>query len=190
MAADEARRRARRIEGLTVVEAAVVVCFVGVILAVFVPTFVAELSTSKLTEAPDRLAELHRRAASYYAARRRTEDGLLRHCLPPKAGPTPLLPSADPVTTAFDAEDSRGAATWAALGFLPSEAMRFSYAFLPRQTGCGLRSSADGQAILVLRAEGDLDGDGRRSVFERRARVDDRGELVPMGILEVRDRVE
>ena len=42
-----------------------------------------------------------------------------------------------------------------------------------------------------FRAEGDLDGDGERSIFERRAAADpDSGELVPIGILYVRDRVE
>jgi hypothetical protein len=43
---------------------------------------------------------------------------------------------------------------------------------------------------VTFRAEGDLDGDGERSLFERRARGTEDGTLVPVGILYVRDRVE
>ena len=67
--------------------------------------------------------------------------------------------------------------------------MRFTYTFEPTASGCGLRSP-EGTYLLTIRAEGDLDGDGERSVFERRARATDDGELVPSDVLYIRDRVE
>ena len=47
-----------------------------------------------------------------------------------------------------------------------------------------------GHPLLVMRAEGDLDGDGARSTFERNASVDAEGNLVRTDILFVRNRVE
>ena len=61
--------------------------------------------------------------------------------------------------------------------------------FEPTAAGCGLRSP-EGSYLLTLRAEGDLDADGERSVFELRMRAEDSGELVEEGILYVRDRAE
>jgi hypothetical protein len=43
---------------------------------------------------------------------------------------------------------------------------------------------------LTLRAEGDLDGDGVYSTFERRAEVAARGVLLPDPVLHIDDRIE
>lgn len=172
------------------VEVAAIVCVVGVLLAVFVPTFFRELRTSKTSEAAEHLQLLYQRSAAYFVARRPREDGPPQSaCLPPVAGPTPRLPSVDPETVDFYAPDTAGRATWQALDFAPSIPVRYSYTFEPTASGCGLRSP-EGTYLLTLRAEGELDGDGERSVFERRARANDQGELEPSDILYVRDRVE
>ena len=47
-----------------------------------------------------------------------------------------------------------------------------------------------GAVLIVLRAEGDLDGDGLYSSFERRAKVLPGGKLQPDPVLHVQDRVE
>ena len=91
---------------------------------------------------------------------------------------------------AWDDASTLDGQTWTALGFAPSRPVRFSYVFEPTAHGCGLRSP-EGTYLVTFRATGDLDGDGERSVFERRAAADPRtGELVPIGILYARDRVE
>ncbi|AKF06875.1 hypothetical protein [Sandaracinus amylolyticus] len=183
----ERRRRAR--EGATFLQVAAVVAVVGSLLAAFVPTYVRQLRLSKISEASEHLALMHMRAAAYFAAEHDTERGPARHCLPPAAGPTPATPSVEPVEVAWDGS-TLDAATWTALGFAPERPVRFSYAFEPATDGCGLRS-AEGTYLVTFRANGDLDGDGVRSVFERRAAADPQtGELVPIGILYVRDRVE
>ena len=182
------RSRLRR-TGLTLVEVALLVCVIGVLLAVFVPTFISHLRTSKVSEAATQLQALHEAAAAYFAAGHEGEDGRTRRqCLPPAAGPAPAEPSADPVDFDFDGEDAPGHETWQALGFDVDRPIRYRYSFVPAESGCGLEGGEG--PLLTLRAEGDLDDDGKRSLFEREADVNDEGELVPVGILYMLDRTE
>lgn len=157
----------------------------GVVLAVFIPTFASRVRTSKIVEASEVLEELSRKTASYYAA---TWDRHRQRCLPPAAGPTPSNPTVDPVTVDFSEPDTQGAPTWDALGFQPDRPLRYSYSFLPAQSGCSLEDGDE--TLVVFRAEGDLDGDGVRSTFERRAIAGDDGVLRPVGELHIQRRVE
>lgn len=181
----------RRRAGLTLVEAAAILCVAGIVVAVFVPTFVRELRTSKTSEAIEHLALLHQRSAAYFVVRRPSEDGgpARTRCLPSMAGPTPRTPTEDPEDVDFTSDETLGYETWRALEFAPQDPVRFSYTYEPTASGCGLRSP-EGTYLLTIRAEGDLDGDGERSIFERRARANDEGELVPSDVLYVRDPVE
>lgn len=180
----------RRRAGLSLVEAALIVCLVGIVLAVFIPTFVRELRTSKTSEAVGHLATLSRLSATYFTTPWPREDGPAQlRCLPPTAGPTPRLPTAYPDAVDFADEGTPGHETWSALGFTARDPVRYAYTFEPTAAGCGLRSP-EGSYLLTLRAEGDLDADGERSVFEIRMRAEDSGELVEEGILYVRDRAE
>lgn len=172
------------------VEAAAIICVVGIVLAVFIPTFVRELRTSKTSEAAEHLELLYQRSSAYFATSWPSEEGPPQvSCLPPTAGPTPRMPTQEPATVDFDSEETPGYETWRALEFQPEIPVRYSYSFEPTAAGCGLRSP-EGTYLLTLRAEGDLDGDGERSVFERRVAATEDGELVPFGILYVRDRAE
>lgn len=181
--------RAKR-AGMTMVQAAFVVCVVGCVLAAFVPAFLRELRLSKISEASEHLALMHQRTAAYYAAERTIEGSTLRHCLPRSAGPTPAAPSVEPVEVDWSESESLDGQTWTALGFAPGRAVRYAYVFEAVTHGCDLRSP-ERTYLVTFRAEGDLDGDGERSIFERRAAADpETGELTPIGILYVRDRVE
>lgn len=175
--------------GLTLVEAALLIAVVGALLAVFVPTFVRHLRTSKTAEAAEQLELLQQRAAAYFVTPHPTSEGVMAlGCLPEAAGPAPEKPSRDPVKVDFADPKTPGHATWEALGFQPEDRLRYRYSFLPEKAGCGLRAKG-GKPVLTLRAEGDLDGDGELSTFERQATVEE-GRLVPTGILYVRDRME
>jgi hypothetical protein len=172
------------------IEAALIISGVGIVLAVFIPVFVRELRVSKTSEAAEHLELLYQRSAAYFAARRPRDGSIaLRECLPEIAGPTPRAPSAEPREVNFRARDLPGGETWRALDFNARYPIRYSYTFEPTASGCGLRSP-ESTYLLTIRAEGDLDSDGERSIFERRARANERGELEPSGILFVRDRVE
>jgi hypothetical protein len=56
--------------------------------------------------------------------------------------------------------------------------------------GCGPRVDPP-SPLLTIRAEGDLDGDGERSLIERSAVASpDQSQLIPFGVLRVDRRVE
>lgn len=173
-------------------QVAIGISIVGCVLAAFVPRFLRDLRLSKVNEAVQELERMQWGAAAYFALENEpTEPGGERttHCLPEAAGPTPAEPSVDPVDLDFGDPELAGSETWRSLAFLPPQPVRFRYSFIPVEAGCGLRSP-EGTYLVSMRAEGDLDGDGIRSLFERRARANDDGILVPTGILYVHDRAE
>jgi len=167
------------------VEAALVIALVGVALAVFIPTFVGQLRTSKLSEAPELLAELHQRAAAYYEARH--EGG--RRCLPGAAGPAPAEPRPEAAVHDFTDEGAPGAPVWGALEFRVERPIRYSYQMTPNREGCDVQVPAGG-TLFRLEARGDLDGDGVLSSFVRKATTDENDRVVPVGSLYVERRVE
>jgi type II secretory pathway pseudopilin PulG len=167
------------------IEVGLVLCIVGIVLAVFVPTFVRRVRINKISEASELLQAMSDRASAYYAT---TWANEMRFCLPEGAGPTPTVPTVDSATVDFAAEEHGGHETWEALGFQPDRPVRYSYSFLPSRHGCDLVGDGEGGSV-AFRAEGDLDGDGVRSVFERRATIDGAG-LKPAGTLHIHRRVE
>jgi len=184
----KAHRRVQR--GVTLIEVALVLSLTGVLLAAFVPTFLRHLRTSKIAEAVERLAALHGHAAAYYERPRAGTQG----CLPTSAGPYPAVPSAEPVLVDFGSDPS-GAATWLALGQRRPAPLRYSYEVLVPEPGCVARPSA--AAAITLRAHGDLDGDGERSLLERSAApsapgasASDPARLLPRGPLRIIARTE
>lgn len=170
---------------LNLIEAALLLCLFAVVLAVFVPTFVRRVRTNKINEASLLLQEMSDRAAAYYATDWASGK---RHCLPAAAGPTPKTPSVDSVEVDFSAADESGHVSWEALGFQPDHPIRYSYTYTPTRHGCDLLS-ADASVEISFRAEGDLDGDGVRSTFERRGSLEADG-LRPAAALRVHQRIE
>ncbi len=167
-----------------------IISVAGALLAAFVPAFLREVRTSKIAEAGESLAALHLGAAAYYAAPLQTPEGSRTHCLPLAAGPWPATPSVDAHPVDFAAAATPGSATWRALHFAPTRPLRYAYSFAPTTSACGVTPDDPHTAVLVLSAEGDLDGDGVHSHFQRRDGVDAQGQLVPVDVLYVRDRVE
>ncbi len=171
------------------VESAALFGLTGVVLAVFVPAFVSQLRLSKVSEATEQLASLHAAVAAYYTADHRVDGKLRRMCLPESAGPMPAAPAVYPMETDFAAADVPGRATWEALG-LSSAQVRYSYQVIVASPGCGPRENPP-RPLITFRAEGDLDGDGVRSLLERTATAaNDQQSLTPGPILRVRQRVE
>ena len=183
------RRRARA--GVSLLEAAAILSGVGVLLAAFVPTFLDNLRLSKISEATDQLEALHRSAAAYYALERPVGQKLMHGCLPESAGPMPEAPSMDPIAVDFGASDTIGRPTWNALGISDMRELRYSYSVIVAKPGCAPHDVTPGSTVLTLRAEGDLDGDGVKSLIERTATLSaDQRTLVPVPPLRVERRVE
>jgi len=180
----------RSTRGITIIEVALLISVVGVALAVGVPTFTRVLRTSKMAEAPFELARMHAALAAYYTTPQETPAGKRLRCLPAAAGPTPKTPSRNPVVVQFGAPETPGTATWRAIGYEPSSPIRYRYSLITAKAGCGITpAKGHTDAVVTLRAEGDLDADGTLSRFERRVNADD-GELVLDPMLDVGDRLE
>ncbi len=178
-----------RLAGLSLVESAALFGLAGVLIAVFVPTFVAQLRLSKVSEATEQLAALHAATAAYYATDHRVDGKLRRMCLPESAGPTPASPAVYPMDTDFAAKETPGNATWQALGMAGAH-VRYSYQVIVAAPGCGPRENSP-RPLVTFRAEGDLDGDGVRSTLERSATASsDQSTLTPSALLRVVQRVE
>jgi len=94
----------------------------------------------------------------------------------------------EPMGVDFFADDQTGHSTWKALGFQPDRPIRYSYTYTPSREGCD-PIGADELATVSFRAEGDLDGDGVRSIFELRSILDATGLHEP-DALHVYQRVE
>lgn len=170
---------------LSLIEVALLLCIAGIVLAVFVPTFLRRVRTNKINEAAELLQEMSDRTAAYYST---TWPGGERYCLPPSAGPTPEEPTVELVAVDFLGDDQAGHGTWGALGFQPDRPVRYSYSYTPSRDGCEIMS-ADDSATVTFRARGDLDGDLAPSTFERRATLGADG-LKPADALHVHQRTE
>lgn len=175
--------------GLSLVETCALLSLAGVLSAAFIPTFLRQLRFSKIAEASQRLDDLYRSSAAYYATDRRVADKLARGCLPESAGPTPKQPSVDPVFVDFSSIDVVGSDTWRVLG-QSTDMLRYSYQVVVAEPGCGPRATPVYPAV-TFRAIGDLDGDGHPSLLERGASISaDQRALMPIIPLRITDRVE
>lgn len=186
------RRAARHPQaGISLVETAALISLTGVLVAAFIPTFTRHLRASKLSEAVDRLEDLYRGTAAYYAEERLVNGKLVRNCLPESVGPLPLEPSPEPQYVDFQAPETENAEIWRALSDSEPLMLRYSYQVRVANPGCGMRNDASVPAV-VFRANGDLDGDGIFSEIERAAQVSSEPpyllEAVPP--LHIRQRVE
>ncbi len=152
------------VRSVTAVEAAVGIALVGSLLAVAVPAFVRNLSSSRLVEATDGLARIGAHAVANASGKNCAD------AFPPRAPLTPEhVPRGKP---AVDPEpDPWQQPTWKALDFRPSApGVAHSFSF-------GFESDA---SSFVAHAHGDLDGDGTTSTFEVRGKCEhDTVSLVP-----------
>lgn len=113
----------------------------GITAAVAIPSFINYVKRSKTSEARANLASIYAGLEGYYAA---------NGSLPPSAPPTRAVPGPEMVIFPVGSHP-----TWTALGFEPRDPQYYSYE---------LETHPDG--TFVIRARGDLDGDGVLSVFE------------------------
>ncbi len=150
--------------GITALEAAVGIALIGSVLAVAVPTFVRNMSSSRLVEATSGLERIGNRAVANAAGKACSDAFPASAPLTPEAVPRGK-PAVDPDPDPWQHP------TWKALDFRASPqgvAHSFSFAF------------DHGDASFVAHAHGDLDGDGTTSTFEVRGRCNGSGaSMVP-----------
>ncbi len=136
----------------------------GIVAATAVPLSLRYLRRAKTAEATENVAYLYRAVVRTYDGSRQLPQSLPRTPATPPCGDVQMWPA--------DA-----APGWRALGFTPTEPLRYSYEYV-----------SDGHAFTV-RALGDLDGDGLSSTFERAGTIQ-AGEVVGSPRLSVIREVE
>lgn len=114
----------------------------GCVAAIAIPAFTKYIKTSKSIEAQANMTALLTSVRSYCEM----NNGYI------PAGPLPATPKEGTQSVSFATDPG-----FAALGFDPGASVRYSYS---------VELNPDGSA--TAKAEGDLDGDGRLSLFEAR----------------------
>lgn len=134
----------------------------------------------RATGVRETLRQIYEAERAYYSTPR---TGVFGEKLPARfiaAGPTPPeVPKGRAVFPPPPAFDEPG---WRTLGFSQSGPMRFQYTVLTKGEGPG--------AQLIIRALGDIDGDGVYSVYELHAEADASGNVSQKGAVRVRDEGE
>lgn len=128
---------------------------IGILAAIAIPAFIGYTKRAKITEARSNVRLLAASAQRRCAMERiDPTGGPTQNGLPGPAGP---IPATVPAGTAVVATQELTAnPVFSELGFAPAEPLRYSYEI-----------ASEGTAIII-RARGDLDGDGTFSTFETR----------------------
>lgn len=150
--------RRRRRDGFTLIELLVVCAVIGVLAAIAIPGFRAQVMRSRASEAPQVLAAIRQAQEAYFAI-------YSRYCHAPDANPSAPAPNPGDVA-AFDT----AAANWDQLGVNPGGPVRFQYQVLAGEPGepvpGGIAGYNGTEHWYVSRARADLDGDNQFVVFE------------------------
>jgi type II secretory pathway pseudopilin PulG len=133
----------------------IIVAILGIIAAAALPAFSRYTKRSRTVEALLNIRVMYDGAAAYFVGEHSDSSGaIVPRQFPSTAGPTPAIPPAGtvhiPVVGEFDT------IPWTAIEFAVTDPYRYSYTFVH------LSNSA---AALV--AQGDLNGNGVFSIFQR-----------------------
>ncbi len=154
-----------------------VVFIIGILAAVALPLLGKYLLKSKTTEATLNIRKIYDGEIAYYQEEMTNQDGTVisKQFVHLEREPTTILN--DKRFGNFQTAD------WAAIKFAPDGAVLYSYSVAA--------SGFNENAAFTARAEGDLDGDGNTSLFERVASVNSNsGEVEGGGALYTLDELE
>jgi hypothetical protein len=135
---------------LSALETIAIIAVAGSVLAATVPSFIANLRASRLAEPVDGLAHLAARATAFAVGRP------VELAYPSSVGLTPArVPTGQRVTDPAGTWDHP---TWRRLDFAFTDPHSYAFEFTSNLTA--------NVSTFIVRAQGDLDGDGVTSTFE------------------------
>jgi type II secretory pathway pseudopilin PulG len=149
-----------------------VVMVIGILAAIAIPSFIKYKRRAESSEATFSLSRIVYGATAYWDAERdgeRDEGGELvasrLRRFPDSVDWTPKLPPCEGGAPRYHPDDKDWEhPTWRALAFAMATRHRYRYRFTSRGQG--------DRATFTVEAEGDLNCDGRRSHYQRVARVE------------------
>lgn len=160
--------------GFSLLEVMAVVVIIGIFSTVAIPVVMKYLQKSKSSEALLNLRKIYDGEISYYQEDITLASGLLADKQFVSFSATPSLPGRNKQTVDFSG--------WSIIKFSVDGPVLYSYSVIA--------SGVNENSAFTARAEGDIDGDGERSRFERVANVDANGEVLGGGAVYQLDPTE
>ena len=141
-------------KGFTLIELMIVVAIIGILAAVAIPAFLKYIKKSKTTEARTNIRKLYDGQIAYYNEEQVARSGtVLTKEFISTAGTPTNVPGINKQTGTWDTGN------WPLLKFGSDSPVLYRYTAATSGSGT--------TAAFTARAEGDTDGDGTSSLFER-----------------------
>lgn len=153
--------------GFTLIELMMVVAIIGILVAVAVPLVSRYLKKSKTSEASLNLRKIYDGEVTYYSEEHTDGSGGLLSKMFISYSPEPASPNDNKKIGNWDG------AGWDIIKFSSDSPVLYSYSVDS--------SGIDLSASFTARAEGDIDGDGSTSLFERVGTVNPTSGIVEGG---------
>lgn len=149
----------RKARGFSLIELMIIVAIIGLLASIAIPSYIKYTRRAMTAEAGMNIRRMYDGAVTYYLAEHADANGVAQdRKFPADAGPTPAtVPAATKVLVPQVQWSSQ---EWQQLDFMLADPIRYSYSF----DSNGLTGD---QAFAQMIAQGDLDGDGVTSLFQR-----------------------